>query len=110
MSHTSPLKTTNIMTLVIVILLSFFAVAKESRREHKDYVPDEKTAEHIADAVLVAQYGEERVKAGRPLLVDGSNKEYWIVEVSEKELKKGGGPAVWINKHSGCLKVMDHMK
>ena len=22
----------------------------------------------------------------------------------------GGGPAVWINKHSGCVRVMEHMK
>ena len=34
-----------------------------------------------------------------PLLVDGSNKQYWIVQVSggQKALPtKGGGPAVWI--------------
>jgi hypothetical protein len=23
---------------------------------------------------------------------------------------KGGGPAVWINKHTRCMKVMEHMK
>jgi hypothetical protein len=94
----------------IAILLALVVVANASDKQHKDYVPDRKTAESIADAVLVAHYCEERISAGRPLLVDGSNKDYWIVEVSEKELKPGGGPAVWINKHSGCLNVMDHMK
>jgi len=34
---------------------------------HPDYVPDEKTAERIAEAVLVAQFGQERVNAQLPL-------------------------------------------
>jgi hypothetical protein len=76
-------------------------------------VPNEKTAERIAEAVLMAQFGEQEVRAQLPLLVDGSNKQYWVVQVSggkDAPLIKGGGPAVWIDKHSGCLKVMEHMK
>lgn len=97
-------------SVIAMFLLATISLGESSDMPHKDYVPDQKTAERIADAVLVAQYGEERVNAGRPLLVDGSNKEYWIVEVYERELKKGGGPAVWINTHSGCMQVMDYMK
>jgi hypothetical protein len=96
-----------------LLVLSVFALAVEPRREHRDYVPDKKTAERIAEAVLVAQYGEQQIRAQSPLLVDGSNKRYWIVEISggpDAPPMKGGGPAVWIDKHSGCLTVMDHMK
>ena len=80
---------------------------------HKDYVPDKKTAERIGEAVLIGQYGDERVNAERPLLVDDSNKDYWIVQMAPR--KNGmpeisGGPAVWINKHSGCVQVMEYMK
>ena len=96
--------------LMITFLLAALPLANVSDKQHKDYVPDQKTAERIGDAVLVAQYGEDRVRSGRPLLVDGSSKDFWIVEVSSKTLAPGGGPAVWINKHSGCMKVMDHMK
>jgi hypothetical protein len=96
--------------LMVAVLLSAFAIANAAEKKHKDYVPDEKTAERIADAALVAHYGEDTVKAVRPLLVDGSNKDFWIVEVSSKKPMLGGGPAVWINKHSGCLDVMDHMR
>jgi hypothetical protein len=99
--------------LTIVLLLGTTALAKSSRQDHPDYVPDQKTAERIAEAVLVARYGEQQIKAQSPLLVDGSNKEYWIVQVSGGPGARptpGGGPAVWINKHSGCLTVMDHMK
>ena|ERR1700740_3081249 len=96
--------------MIAISLLATILLASASDKPHKDYVPDQKTAERVADAVLIAQYGEDRVKAGRPLLVDGSNKEYWIVEVFGKDNEKGGGPAVWINRHLGCLRVMDYMK
>ncbi len=100
-------------TWACILLLSAIAFSADSRKEHRDYVPDEKTARRIAEAVLVGQYGEEQIRAQSPLLVDGSNKQYWIVQVSggQKTLpSKGGGPAVWIDKHSGCLQVMEHMK
>jgi hypothetical protein len=95
----------------IVLLLSTFVVAADTRKEHRDYVPDKKTAERIAQAVLEAQYGEELIAAKSLLLVDESNKDYWIVQVSDADPnevpKKGGGPAVWINRYSGCLRVMN---
>jgi hypothetical protein len=101
-------------TSMMVILLTTLAFARDTHKTHRDYVPDKKTAEQIAEAVLVAQFGEQQIKAQSPLLVDASNEDYWIVEVSGGEQndlpRKGGGPAVWINKYSGCLKVMEHMK
>jgi len=98
---------------VIVLLLSNLVFASDPYQGHRDYVPDKRTARRIAEAVLVGQYGEEQIRAQSPLLVDGSNKQYWIVQVSGGEnasTLKGGGPAVWIDKHSGCLKVMEQMK
>jgi hypothetical protein len=101
---------------LFVLLLTTFAFARNSRnKEHKDYVPDEQTAERIADAVLVGQYGEQHVAKQRPLQVDGTDKDYWIVQVRSHwdnglPTRSGGGPAVWINKHSGCIQVMEHMK
>jgi len=100
-------------TYVVAILLLMLPVAGETQKARRDYVPDQKTAERIAEAVLIGQYGEERVSAERPLIVDGSNKEYWIVQGAPRENGMSGlgdGPAVWINKHTGCLKVLEHMK
>jgi NTF2 fold immunity protein len=99
--------------LIMAVSLLVLAVANAADKAHRDYVPDQQTAERIAEAVLIAHYGEERVNAGRPLLADGSNRDYWIVQVSGAKTgipSKGGGPAVWINKYSGCLRVMDYMK
>jgi hypothetical protein len=101
-------------TLALVLLLALLTAAKAAPKGHPDYVPDERTAERVAEAILVAQYGEERVNAQLPLHAAGSYKDYWIVQghVHEKEIpSKGGGFAVWINKHSGCIEnVVDHMK
>ncbi|HTS09761.1 MAG TPA: NTF2 fold immunity protein [Candidatus Eisenbacteria bacterium] len=97
--------------LASILLLSALAFSSDASKKHRDYVPDEKTARSIAEAVLVGQYGEERIKAESPLLVDGSNRQYWIVQVSGgNPPMKGGGPAVWIDKYSGCLKIMERMK
>jgi NTF2 fold immunity protein of polymorphic toxin system component len=98
---------------LIVLLLATFVLGSDARKNHPGYVPDKKAAERIGEAVLIGQYGSERVDTERPLLVDDSNKDYWIVQMAPRKNgipEIGGGPAVWINKHSGCLQVMEHMK
>ena len=86
----------------------------QDRREHRDYVPDDTTAVRIAQAILIGQFGQERVNARLPLRADGSNKKYWIVEGSRppnEPPKFGGGPTVWIDKHSGCIaNVLEYSK
>lgn len=96
----------------VLFLTAAIVAAGQSLKTQRDYVPDERTAVRIAEAVLVSQYGEERVKTQLPLHADGSNGDYWIVQGHGQEPpgRKGGGPAVWINKHTGCLKIMEHLK
>jgi hypothetical protein len=79
---------------------------------HRDYVPDEKTAVRIAEAVLIAYYGDERVNAQLPLRGSNSYGDVWIVQGTEPgPPHKGGGMAVMINRRSGCIvNVMEHMK
>lgn len=100
--------------LVLVLLITSITTAQEARKVHPDYVPDQTTAARIAEAILIGQYGEERVKAQLPLLVDGSNKRYWIVQGhthGDEAPSFGGGYAVWIDKHSGCIAmVVESMK
>jgi NTF2 fold immunity protein len=81
-------------------------------KKHPDYVPDSKTAKRIGEAVLIARYGEERVKAQLPLTVSPSPGGLWIVQVTEQgPPHTGGGMAVMINKYSGCIEnVMPYMK
>jgi hypothetical protein len=88
------------------------AQPKAHKVAHPDYVPDSKTAERIGEAVLIARYGEERVKAELPLQVGSSPGGLWIVQVTEpRPPHTGGGMAVMIDKHSGCIvNVMPYMK
>jgi len=104
---------TMIHTWAIVLLLASAIIAPgQPPKKHADYVPDEKTAERIAEAVLVAQYGEERVNSQLPLHADGSDKNYWKVQgASTKHDRTGGGFVVTINKNSGCIgKILEHTK
>jgi len=89
------------------------AFGKDSA-SHPDYVPDEKTAERIAEAVLVAQFGQEGVNAQLPLHTASMSKDQGLVQgaIKDKEGRTlvGGAFGVWINKHTGCLKVMERTK
>ncbi|HEY3130921.1 MAG TPA: hypothetical protein VGL91_15810 [Acidobacteriota bacterium] len=59
----------------VLLLVGALAAGGQTRKKHRDYVPDEKTAKVIAEAVLVAQYSQERVNAPLPLSVDGSYED-----------------------------------
>jgi hypothetical protein len=99
--------------LLLGILVVSMTSAQNIEKKHSDYVPDKKTAERIAEAILVGQYGEKRVGELLPLIVDGSDKRYWKVEgpIRKNDGEFGGGYAVWIDKHSGCIElVTDSMK
>ncbi|QEE27996.1 hypothetical protein FTW19_08305 [Terriglobus albidus] len=99
----------------LLLLSTMVAVGQNTRTTlpHPDYVPDEKTAEHIAEAVLIAQFGQERVNAQLPLRAR-IGKNAWLVQgmLKDKEGRPqvGGSFAVWINKHGGCLTVIERMK
>jgi hypothetical protein len=97
---------------LILLIACAVSAAAQTPSAHPDFVPDEKTAQCIAEAVLVARYGEERVNAQLPLLVNGSDKDYWRVEGSWPEHNRHGGNfGVWINKHSGAIgKMIERLK
>ncbi len=102
--------------LGVVLLLTMIAFGKDLGKapSHPDYVPDDKTAVQIAEAVLVAQFGQERVNAQLPLRAVSTSKNAWLVQgaVKDKEgrTQVGGAFGVWVNKHTGCLTVMEGMK
>lgn len=98
--------------LELVLFLATCWVPGEARKTHPDYVRDERTAERIAEAVLDSMYGVERVKAQLPLRASSASEDYWLVEGSiPQPHAPGGGYAVMINKHSGCIEnVVEHTK
>jgi hypothetical protein len=100
------------MRRLIGTVLLFTAVnfAKDTRPHH-DYVPDERTAVRIAEALLVSQFGQERVNAQLPLQADSIDKDNWLVQgLPHGPKEQGGNFGVWVDKHSGCAYVMERMK
>ena len=63
---------------LVVLMLNTLTFGKDTHSDHRDYVPDKKTAERIAEAVLEAQFGEEQIKTQgrclptRPIRTSGS--------------------------------------
>ena len=97
--------------LLTIVAFRIVAFGKDSTPAHPDYVPDEKTATQIAEAVLVAQFGQERVNAQLPLRAESTGKDLWLVQgIIRGTPQAGGNFGVWVNKYSGCVKVMEHMK
>ncbi|MBS0431119.1 MAG: hypothetical protein JSS21_01750 [Proteobacteria bacterium] len=66
----------------------------------------------MAIAVLVSHFGEASVKRQLPLRAHRSVGGFWIVQGgSNPPDRTGGGMAVWIDMHSGCVEnILDHMK
>jgi hypothetical protein len=97
---------------IVVFLAGALVAVAQTPKKHRDYVPDEKTAVKIAEAVLTASFGEERVKSQLPLRCRNGGRDVWIVVGTEPgPPHKGGGMAVMINKHSGCIiSILEHMK
>ncbi|GGA33497.1 NTF2 fold immunity protein [Dyella nitratireducens] len=100
------------MGVALLFSTTAFGQAIQKTRPHPDYVPDEKTAQAIGEAVLIARFGEESAKAQLPLRVVRSSGDFWIVQGTlGGPMRSGGGMAVWINEHSGCIEnVLTHMK
>jgi len=97
--------------LIILVAVSATAQATAKSQLPRDYVPNQEVAIRIAEAVLVGQFGQERVNAQLPLQVRSTSKDLWLVEGTIRNgLEIGGNFGVWVNKHSGCVKVIEHAK
>lgn len=73
------------------------------------FVPDEKTAISIAEAVLGPIYGAEKIKSERPFkatLKDG----IWTVEGSLTRGNVGGVVIAEISKKDGKIQLLSHGK
>jgi NTF2 fold immunity protein len=105
------------MRKLLFVAPPFFAIVVFAQRTglpriHPDYVPDEKTALRIAEVVLIGQFGEERVGTQRPLRAESRGKDMWLVSgtLPKDKLEPGAAFGVWVNRHDGCVSVMEHMK
>ena len=102
-------------TIAFALFFALIGLTQDAKKIHPDYVPDERTAQGVAEAVLIGQYGEKRVKAQLPLMVAPRGAKQWIVQGTVLDSKGrhqvGGGFGVLLNRHDGCvLEMVEEMK
>lgn len=73
------------------------------------FVPDERTAVRIAEAVLIPIYGEQQVARERPYQASLRNG-VWIILGSLPKNVLGGVAKVEISKKNGCVLSVIHGK
>jgi len=102
-----------IFLMCLLLLLSFISPAQQSSYVPKEgFVPDDKTAVRIAEAVLDPIYGEEKINSEKPLSARlNEQKDVWIVSGHlPKEFNKGGAAVVEIAKTDGRILRVSHGK
>lgn len=97
---------------IFFVLLVAAVSVQATGSNHPDYVPDKRTAEAVALAILQARFGAAEVKKQLPLTVIQGRGNVWIVQGNASQpTATGGGMAVWIDRNSGCIvNVMAYMK
>lgn len=73
------------------------------------FVPDEKTAIRIAEAVLISIYGETQVNSERPFKAV-LNGQVWTIKGTLPSHLTGGTAVVKLSKHDGRILFLTHQK
>lgn len=98
------------MLLLICALVAALAYADaHSYRPKNGFVPDEKTAVRIAEAVLTPIYGDEAVIAQRPFSAKLRGTT-WVVTGSLPDNQVGGVAEVRISKRTGEILQVTHTR
>jgi len=97
-----------LLTVLLVGPLALPVVSQQhSYRPEKGFVPDEKTAIRIAEAVLTPIYGEKQVKSEEPFSAKLRNG-VWTVEGTIAEGVEGGVAIIKISKANGTIISVTH--
>jgi hypothetical protein len=103
------------MKYIFLLFLLFFSININSSTKinlhfkTNNYVPDEKTAIKVAEAILFPIFGKEVHKA-RPYQVKLKNNEIWVIEGSVKRGVVGGAPYIEIQKSDCKVLVVGHTR
>jgi len=105
-----PKMKTRSVVLTIVLLGPFLLPAasqKESYTPREGFVPDEKTAIRISEAVLTPIYGEKQIKSEEPFSAKLHNG-IWTVTGTIEEGVEGGVAEIKISKRTGTIISVTH--
>lgn len=101
----------NIQKIFITIaLVALFTVPTASQKYYKPrngFVPDEKTAIRVAEAVLIPIYGEKRIKSEKPFSAK-LDHGVWTVTGAIADGVEGGVAKIKISKSTGAVMSVTH--
>ncbi len=97
-----------LLTILLVGLFLLPAASQEhSYKPRNGFVPDERTAIRIAEAVLSAIYGEKQIKSEEPFSAKLQNG-VWTVSGTIAEGVEGGVAEIKISKRTGTIISVTH--
>jgi hypothetical protein len=97
------------ISVAIPLLLCATAIA-QAPVPRNGYIPDEKTAIRVAEAILSPIYGEQQIKSEQPFHATLANG-VWVVEGSlPAKYELGGVASVRIDKKTGAVLSYIHGK
>ncbi|HET9409364.1 MAG TPA: NTF2 fold immunity protein [Candidatus Sulfotelmatobacter sp.] len=107
-----------LVQVLVLALLGSTAMLSEGQSPPPNsgyYVPDEATAVRIAEAVFIPVYGEKHVQSERPFHARLQGDD-WVVSGTLPKPRKtgeivfGGTMVAEINRTTGCIKSIYHLK
>jgi hypothetical protein len=100
-----------VLSLAIVFLFGALVHASDPpvHKPKEGYVPDERTAIRIAEAILVPIYGAEQIKSELPLSAK-LRDDVWVVTGNLPAGADGGVAEVRISKRTGEILGVTHGK
>ena len=97
--------------LIIVTVLGATMLAQQHNYVPKDgYVPDEKTAIVVAEAVLARIYGEPKISSERPFHAVLDRNNVWTIEGSIPNGSVGGVASIRLQRLDGRILSVIHGK
>jgi len=101
-----------LLCILLTVSLGGLLVLPAASQQHSykpknGFVPDEKTAIRIAEAVLTAIYGEKQINSEEPFSAKLHNG-VWTVEGSIAEGVEGGVAIIKLSKENGTIISVTH--
>ena len=81
---------------------------QKSEQPRKGFVPDQKTASRIGEAVAIAFYGEERIAQQRPFNAHLSGDVWTVMGTLHPKGVLGGTAVVKISRKTGAVLFLTH--
>ncbi len=97
------------LACLTALFASSFLAQAQAFKPKDGFIPDEKTASRVAEAVLVPIYGEEKIISERPFTAKLKNG-VWTVTGHLPEGLLGGAAEIKISKKTGEIISVTHGK